>query len=162
MKKWTERPSEIAYLLNPAFCSRLIYSTIRAYKDESQRDFPFPLVYLVLPLLLHKTTRQSISSRTQFILWQQQNEYLLIHFAERAKQLVQITNEAVEFLLQTEYVSINESGELASSPTKRALHKTKFADDEVKECIIKSEHVARWFVRAGKVETIYITLGVRP
>lgn len=162
MKKWTERPSEVAYLLNPAFCGRLLYGTIRAYNDEAQRGLPFPLVYLVLPLLLHKTTRQSINSRTQFLVWQKQNEYRLVHFAERAKQLVQITNEAIEFLLQTGYISVNESGELIAVPTKRALHKTKLADDEVKECINKSEHIAKWFARAGKVETIYITLGVMP
>ena len=162
MRIWTERPTEIAYLLNPAFCGRLLYGTIRAYNDESQRCFPFPLVYLVLPLLLHKATRQSISSRTQFLIWQQQNEYRLVHFAERAKHLVQITNEAVELLLQAGYVTVNESGELAATPTKRALHKTKFADDEVKECVNKSEHIAKWFARAGRVETIFIALGVRP
>jgi len=64
--------------------------------------------------------------------------------------------------MQTDYVSVNESGELVSSATKRAISKTKFSDDEVKECITKSEHVAKWFAKAGKVETIYITLGVRP
>lgn len=162
MKKWAERPAEVAYLLNPPFCSRLLYGTIRMYNDEAQRGFPFPMVYLVLPLLLHKATRQSISSRTQFLIWKQRNEHLLIHFAERAKQLVQITNEAVEFLLQIGYISVNQYGELAATPTKRALHKTKFTDDEVKDCINKSEHIAKWFARAGKVETIYITLGVRP
>lgn len=162
MKKWTERPTEVAYLLNPAFCGRMLYGAIRAYSEEAQRDFPFPLVYLVLPLLLHKATRQSISSRTQFLIWQQQNEHRLVHFAERTRQLVKITNEAIEFLLQTGYILVNESGELAAVPTKRALNKTKFADDEVKECVNKSEHIARWFARAGKVETIYIGLGVRP
>jgi hypothetical protein len=101
MKKWIERPAEVAYLLNPAFCGRLLYGTIRAYNEEAQRGFPFPLVYLVLPLLLHKATRQSVSSRTQFLIWQQRNEHLLVRFAERAEQLVHITNEAVEFLLQT-------------------------------------------------------------
>ncbi|GHU95557.1 hypothetical protein FACS1894208_08570 [Clostridia bacterium] len=162
MKKWTERPAEVANLMNPAFCGRLIYGTIKTYNDEVKRGFPFPLVYLVLPLLLHKASRQTINSRTQLLLWKQKNERLLIRFAERARQLVQITNEAIEFLMQTEYVSVNESGELVPSPTKRSLNKTKFTDDEVKECISKSEHVAKWFARAGKLETIYIILGVRP
>jgi len=162
MKKWIDRPTEVAHLLNPAFCGRLLYGTIRVYNNESQCGFPFPLVYLVLPLLLHKTTRRSIRSRTRFINWKQQNEHLLVHFAERTKQLVQITNEAMELLLQTGYVSVNESGELVVMFTKQALHKTKFSNDEVKECINKSEHIAKWFVRAGRVETIYITLGVRP
>jgi hypothetical protein len=162
MKNWIERPSEVAYLLNPAFCGRLLYGTIRAYNDESNRGFPFPLAYLVLPLLLHKATRNTISSRTQFLVWQQRSEHLLVHFAKRAEQLVQITNEAVEFLLQSEYISVSEAGELSAATTKRTPSKTKFADDEVKDCAAKSEHIGKWFARTGKTETIYITLGVRP
>ena len=64
--------------------------------------------------------------------------------------------------MQTGYIFINESGEIALTPTKRTLSKTMYTDDEVKECIKKSEHIARWFAQAGKTETIYITLGVRP
>jgi len=162
MRKWNERPIEVAYLLNPAFCGRLLYGTIRVYNDETNRTFPFPLLYLILPLLLHKKTRQCINSRTQFLLWIQRNEFLLVQFAERAKQLVPITNEAIEMLLQNEYISLNTSGELEVSRTKRAISKTRFTDDEIKECINKSEHIAKWFAKAGKAETIYIALGVRP
>jgi hypothetical protein len=162
MKKWNERPAEIAYLLNPAFCGRLLYNTIKTYDDETKRAFPFSLVYLVLPLLLHKNTRQSIDSRTQLYVWIQRNEYLLIGFAERAKQLVSISNEAIEMLLQSEYVNINTSGELAVSHTKKIISKVRFVDDEIKECINKSGQIAKWFAKAGKTETIYIALGVRP
>ena len=38
----------------------------------------------------------------------------------------------------------------------------KFVDDEISECLKKGEHIAKWFATAGKVETIYIELGVRP
>lgn len=27
MVSWQERPSEVSYLLNPAFCGRIIYNT---------------------------------------------------------------------------------------------------------------------------------------
>lgn len=75
---------------------------------------------------------------------------------------MQITNEAVEFLLQTEKIQLTKSGELEISQTSKILSKTKFVDDEISECLKKAEHVARWFAEAGKVETIYIELGVRP
>ena len=120
------------------------------------------MIYLILPLVLHKQTRINISSRTQLLIWVQNHSKLLIDFPRRAKELVPITNEAIEFLLQTGKVRLNADGELDIFPTARTLSKTKYADSEVKECIVKAEHVAKWFASAGKIETIYIVLGVRP
>ena len=162
MKSWNERKHEIAYLLNPAFCGRLLYTAINEYEHKAQHGFPFPLAYLVLPLVLHKQTRSQISSRTQLLQWIHANQYLLIGFARRTKDLVVITNEALELLLQSGMVQITQSGELSISKSQKALSKKRFIDSEIKECITKSEHVARWFANTGKIETIYISLGVRP
>ena len=162
MKSWNMRTQEVAFLLNPAFCGRILYSTIRTYNYNASRPFPFPLIYLVLPLVLHKETRININSRTKLQLWIQKYPQLLIDFPQRARELVPITNEAIEFLLQTGKVGLTQNGELEISHTSKALSKTKFIDDEISECINKSEHVAKWFATAGKVETIYIELGVRP
>ena len=162
MKSWNMRSQEVAFLLNPAFCGRVLYSTIKVYKEKKNKAFPFPLIYLVLPLVLHKETRIHINSKTKLQLWVQRYPQFLIDFPRRAKKLVQITNEAVEFLLQTEKIQLTKSGELEISQTSKILSKTKFVDDEISECLKKAEHVARWFAEAGKVETIYIELGVRP
>lgn len=162
MKQWNKRAKEVAYLLNPAFCGRIIYNTIREYEVVSKRSFPFPLVYLILPLILHKNTRELISSRTQMLVWIQRYPHLLINFPKRAKEMVVITNEAIEFLFQTNFLVINANGELETVKTNKALSKTKFSDDEMKECLLKSSHIAKWFAGAGKTETIYISLGVTP
>ena len=162
MNKWDIRTHEVAYLLNPAFCGRILYSTIKTYNEISNRAFPFPLIYLVLPLVLHKRTRVNISSRTQLLGWVQKHPQLLIDFPRRTRELVPISNEAIEFLLQTGKILLTPNGELEIVPTSRTLSKTKYVDSEVKECLIKAEHVARWFASAGKTETIYIVLGVRP
>jgi hypothetical protein len=162
MRNWDYRAKEIAYSLNPAFCSRLLYSAINSYTAENNRSFPFPLVYLILPLLLHRKTREVINSKTQFINWIHTNEYLLIDFAERTKSLVSIANEALEFLIQSGYVSFSANAELEIRHTLTSISKTKFTDGDVKDCILKSEHVGRWFARTGRIETIYSTLGVRP
>ena len=162
MRDWNNRAKEIAYLLNPAFCGRLLYCSVKYYDELSKRSFPFPLIYLILPLILHKKTRNRISSRTQLMFWLQQNQDLLIGFSERAKSLVPITNEALEFLLQSGIVRLTNNAEIELTQAQRALSKTKFINDEIKDCIAKSENVAKWFASAGKVETIYISLGVKP
>lgn len=162
MKSWNLRTHEVAFLLNPAFCGRVLYSTIKTYNEKANRALPFPLIYLVLPLVLHKETRANINSRTQLQLWVQRYPQLLIDFPKRARELVPITNESVEFLLQTGNLLLTPNGELEISPTLKSLSKTKFVDDEILECLKKGEHIAKWFVSAGKAETIYIELGVRP
>ena len=159
MKNWNLRTHEVAFLLNPAFCGRVLYSTIKTYNEKANRALPFPLIYLVLPLVLHKETRANINSRTQLQLWVQRYPQLLIDFPKRARELVPITNE---FLLQTGNIILTPNGELEISPTLKSLSKTKFVDDEISECLKKGEHIAKWFVAAGKAETIYIELGVRP
>ena len=113
MQEWKMRTREIAYLLNPAFCGRILYTTIRAYNEKSHRAFPFPLVYLVLPLVLHK-------------------------------------------------IILTPSGELEVPPRSKILNREKYTDSEIAECLTKCAHIARWFEDAGKVENIYISLGVRP
>lgn len=162
MKNWNLRTHEVAFLLNPAFCGRVLYSTIKTYNEKANRALPFPLIYLVLPLVLHKETRANINSRTQLQLWVQRYPQLLIDFPKRARELVPITNESVEFLLQTGNIILTPNGELEISPTLKSLSRTKFVDDEISECLKKGEHIAKWFVAAGKAETIYIELGVRP
>ncbi|WP_352403085.1 three component ABC system middle component [Pyramidobacter sp.] len=162
MRAWDYRPDEVKNLFNPAFCGRVIYGTISEYQKNTKRDFPFPLIYLVLPLVLPRQIRTEISSRTQLTNWVQKHQELIYNLGKRVRDLVEITNEAVKFMMQTGYIRLNDSGELSKVLTAGALSKTKHIDPEVAECLQKAEHVGRWFAGAGKVEIIYTCLGVRP
>lgn len=162
MKNWENRATEIAYLLNPAFCGRIIYHAIKTYQQETKRPMPFPLVYLILPMVLHKKTRERIKSITQMQIWIQRNPEMLIGFADRAQSMVPITNEAVEFLMQSGIVTLTNNAELELAQLFKALSITKYTNYEIKECISKSSSVAKWFAKAGTVETIYVSWGVRP
>lgn len=162
MNNWEHRATEVAYLLNPAFCGRIIYNAIKTYFEETNRAMPFPLVYLILPLVLHKRTREIINSATQMQVWIQRNPDVLIGFAERANSLVKVTNEAVEFLLQSGVVNLTNNAELERCKLKKSLSTNKYTNDEIKKCISKSSNVAKWFGKAGTVETIYTSWGVRP
>ena len=162
MRAWEYRPDEVKNLLNPAFCGRVIYGTIVEYQKNTKRDFPFPLVYLILPLVLPQSIRAEINSRTQLTNWIQRHQELVFNFGKRASDLIEITNEAVEFMLQTGFIKLTDNGELSREIVAGTLSKTKHTDPEISECLKKAEHVGRWFAGAGKVETIYVSLGVRP
>ena len=162
MRVWDYRPDEVKYLLNPAFCGRVIYGTVSEYQRITKRDFPFPLIYLVLPLVLPRQIRTEINSRTQLTNWVQRHQELIYNFGKRARDLVEITNEALGDMMQADYISLYDNGELSKVLTAGTLSKTKHTDVEVAECLQKAEHVGRWFAGTGKVEIIYTCLGVRP
>ncbi len=161
MKSWFERSPEVSYLLNPAFCARILYGSIVSYKKECQRDFPFVLSYLVLSIVLHKETRQRIKTVTHMQVWLQKNQELLIGYAKRTKSLVPITSEAIEFLLQNATASFNGDNIVITHPLKPSKLKN-ITDKEIIECFHKAEAVGKWFARNGTVENIYQSWGVRP
>lgn len=162
MREWRERPAEIQNLYNPAFCGRILYSMVVEYQKKTNRALPFSLIYLVLPLVLPKQIRERITSRTQFINWVQSNQAIIFDYPSRARALIDITNEAFELTIQTNLLRITEMGEIERNTSIKPLSQTKYTDDEIKDCIKKAEHVARWFAITGKPEAIYYCLGVRP
>ena len=100
MIPWSKRTPEIANLLNPSFCAILLYSATFEYQKKAKNNsMPFPLLYLVLPIILHKSTRNRVNSRTNMVVWLQRNPDVLVGFADRTKNLIGFTNEAIEFLL---------------------------------------------------------------
>lgn len=161
MKSWLERSPEVSYLLNPAFCARILYGSIASYNKECKREFPFVLSYLVLPIVLHKETRQRIKTATHMQVWLQRNQELLIGYAKRTKSLVPITSEAIEFLLQNGITSFNGDNMVITCPLKPSKLKN-ITDEEMIECFNKAEAVGKWFARNGTVENIYQSWGVRP
>ena len=87
MIQWTKRAPEIAYLLNPAFCAIILYTAVFEYQKKSKDGLPFPLLYLVLPIILHKSTRNRVNSKTNMVIWVQRNPDALVGFPERARSI---------------------------------------------------------------------------
>src|SRR5258708_7959918 len=110
MMPWEKRPVEIASLLNPAFCAEILRLCVREYENIAYRPLPYPLIFLILPIILHSNTRKSIPfpNRTQLYVWLQSHQEAKVGFAERMRQLVPVTREALMFLLQLELFLINE------------------------------------------------------
>lgn len=161
MSPWETRPIEIAHLLNPAFCGEVLRRCIRSYNSAGPRQFPFPLVFLVLPIVLHSNTRESIPANTREHLhvWLQGHQNVRIGFAERARDMVPITKEAIAFLLQVRAVAVND---LAGLRLTRYVARNITVNEEIADCYRKAEILGRWFARAGTPAIIYTMWGVRP
>jgi Family of unknown function (DUF6521) len=162
MNRWEERPIEVANLLNPAFCGAILLRAISEYQRTSQEFFPYALTFLVLPIILHKNTREQIApqTRVQLHAWIQQHQDVRVGFADRASQLVPITNESIMFLLQLNQLSIDQRGRFEAHTQRQTLRVP--TSEEIDDCYRKARIVGRWFARAGVSENVFAMWGVRP
>lgn len=161
MITWDRRPIEIASLLNPAFCGEIIRRCIESFEEVASQPFPFPLVYLILPIVLHTKTRETIGSERQLHVWLQSHEEVKIGFADRTRQLVPITKEAILFLLQVKAIVFDDQARLSIvSHHRRVLQSQR--EGEIGSCYKAASIVGRWFARTGDATTIYVLWGVKP
>lgn len=163
-KIWQERSLITAHLLNPAFCGEVMRRTIISYNDnEKETKFPFVLIFLILPILLHKRTRQNmpIRSSTYFHAWVEENEHLFIDFATRVKQMTPYTKEAISFLMIHSALSIDDLGNLEIAKYRKATPKGENVA-EINEIYKKAELLGKWLRLTGNTQTIFMFLKIRP
>ena len=102
MKRWDQRPFEIRNLFNPAFCGLILFRAIHGYEEEDARGMPFSLSLLVLPLCLHKDTREVIagSPRTYLLKTAETNQQVMVGFADRVTQMLPYAFEGFGLLME--------------------------------------------------------------
>ena len=164
MEKWERRSRIAANLLNPAFCGEIIRRTISAYnKNEENKRFPFSLLYLILPILLHKKTRDNMPQRssTYFHHWVDENEFLFIDFAYRVRELVPFSKESLMFLLSHNAAKIDDNGKIEIVDYRKKVPGGDFAE-EVQSIYKKADLLGKWFRLTGNEQTIYMFLKIRP
>ena len=168
MTQWHERAREERNLLNPAFCSILLWHAGKG-AIESPNSLRSSLCYmeafLILPLVLHQGTRESLPSRvdTSLPVWTKKNPLVVASLPDRAGALVPHTKEALVFggigaLYQFERNQLLVNGERESG-IKAMLGQTT---NEVRQCAKKARFLGRWFTYTGTPETIFTLLGIRP
>jgi hypothetical protein len=155
-------PSEVANLLNPAFCGDIILRACIEYSKRKKEGMPYPLVFLILPIILHKKTREKITPKMRMSMhnWLESNQEAKLGFPERASSLLHITKESMIFLLQTKYLSIDTLGNVHSQVSNRPS--AAELGEEVVDCYKKATIVGKWFAQNGSSATTYSLWGVKP
>jgi hypothetical protein len=162
MRPWNGRAIETRNLFNPAFCGVILLRALKAFEGEDEEGMPFSLALLVTPLCLHSTTRQTLlsGSRSYLIKVVEENPEILIGFAERARNLLPYTLEAMGFIMQLGCFEVSERGHLKIRP--RAIQSAVRGSNESIECQKAAQIVGRQFGRIADRVTIYTLFGVRP
>lgn len=163
MVSWNERPNEIANLINPAFCSIILFDAINAYYTIKKKGMPYAISFIILPIILHKRTRDKLpaTSRSKYYAWIQQNPEVKIDFNIRTKNLVPYTKEAIQYGIINLLFSIDENGEFIP---KRFKEKEKpwLQTNEPLICREKASFLGKWLTQSEDVSTIYSLWGIRP
>jgi len=152
---WAERPRIEATLLNPALLAVLLAAAARDYEPEA--GMAWPLAFLVLPVVLHRPTRNALprDTRTHLSTWVRREPLLRAGFPERAAAMVPRTREGIRFGLRAGILTINGGnvlGHLTEDP----------APGELRQLVRAARLVGRWLAKSDQPSTPFALLGVAP
>lgn len=168
MNAWERRPHEEAVLLNPAFSATLIWSAARGYESVDVRvpkpPFPLELAFLILPMVLHRPTREELppSVATSLPVWIEAHPLIRARLAERARILVPFTREALLFAGVHQFLSVGLDGLSTEERWRATVSRViQGCTEEVAVCVKRAEFIGRWCARTGDAPTVMALLGVR-
>jgi hypothetical protein len=162
MKLWNQRPREIRNLFNPAFCGLVLARGVEGFNKEVNRPMPFSLTLLILPLCLHKRTRDQIKegNRAYFTKILQDHPEIRVDLARRARGLLPYTMEAFAYLTSCGAIDVDVSGcvALRGSTVRRSIT----GSQDTRDCQTVARSLGKKLALINDRATIYTTLGIRP
>jgi hypothetical protein len=162
---WDQRSREERVLLNPGFCSNLLWHAAAGYAHDGLGHLSFEESFLVLPFVLHRETREALprSSRTSMAVWLDENPLARGRVASRARMLVPFTKEALTFGGTHGLVRLEQGRLHADASWQRSVTQAlRSSSDEVRGCAKRAEFIGKWFAQTGSATTVLALLGVRP
>ena len=163
MLRWEDRPMEVANHFNPAFCSLLLSEAVSGYMGRSTQGMEYPLSFLVLPIVLHKSTREALpkNTRTRLHIWIQDNSSCRIGFVKRVQYLKSYTQESLIFGMQQGLLIVDDKGLLI--PAKKKIPKLPAPEgSEPNEIQARALFVGKWFADVTDTSTLLTMWGLRP
>jgi hypothetical protein len=161
---WSERAREEAVNLNPAFCSELLSRSVSEYKRLRELAFPLALSFVVLPIALHKRTRDLLpgNASTAFVGWIAEKKPMIAELPERVLRLMPITREAILFSVQHRLLAIEDGGLVPGKRKIGARARVHPSTDDTDEARRAAALLGRWFATQGSTSSIMHGFGVTP
>lgn len=161
---WVERPVEEARIFNPAFCGELIGRTAGEYHRVGQGALSMVTAFLVLPLTLHRPTREALPRRanTAFAGWVVAHAALLAELPERTRRLRPVSREALLFAFRHEFLAFEGGGLVPGANRVRLRTRLDVSTDEVSATRSAAGLLGRWFAGQGTQTSIFQGMGVAP
>jgi hypothetical protein len=164
LQSWEERPRDEGNLFNPAFFGLLIERAANGHRERSGEGLPWPLIYLILPAVLHKETREDLpaSVSTSMAAWTQSHPLLVGALPERARAMQPLVRQGLLFGMRHRLV--RRDADLLCSGQVRLAKKDERREptDDFRSCATKAAFFGRWVAASGMPATIFALWGVRP
>lgn len=162
MKTWHLRPPEIRTLFNPAFCGLILAQGIKGYNQETKSPIPYSLTLLILPISLHKRTRDSILENKQSYLTKiiEMHPEIRVNLANRAKGLFPYAMEGFAYLMNSGFIQIDDSGGIVL--IKGTLGNSYKGSRDTQDCQHAAFLIGKKFGKVKDKVTVYTTLGIKP
>ena len=159
-----ERPAEEARIFNPAFCGELIGRTVCEYHRTRQEALSVVISFVILPLTLHRPTREALPKRanTAFAGWVAEHAPLLAELPTRSRHLRPISREALMFAIRHRLLTIGEAGLFPSVERVRLNTQLAVRTDEVDATRRAAGLLGRWFARQSTQTSILKGMGIAP
>lgn len=156
MTAWLERPRVEATLLNPALVAVLLAAAARDY-GSSEGGMPWPLAFLISPLVLHRPTRDALprNTRTHLSTWIRRHPVLRAGFPHRAVAMVPISREGIRLGMHAGVLR-REGGSLVGRLDREA------EAGELQQLIRRAALVGRWLAKTDQPSTVFALFGVAP
>jgi hypothetical protein len=161
---WQQRPPEEAHIFNPAFCGELISRTVGEFHKACKRPLNLAVAFLILPLILHKPTRDQLPGRANvaFAGWIADKNPLLAELPGRASRLRPISRESLLFALRHGLLAFEEGGLVPGPHAVKPGAKAPSSTADVDEARRGAGMLGRWFANQGRQSVILQGMGVTP
>ncbi len=152
-------------LLNPAFCAWTLARASKGFEARRGTAMPFELTFVVLPVVLARSTRSSLprSTRTSLQTWLFDNPLERARIGATAVALAATTREAIQFGCATGILGMS-SQEVRSLPldSARTSKIEKSMTRESREILDRAGFFGRWLAPIDAPATTYALLGLKP
>lgn len=161
LSPWQERSQPVSDVLNPAIVAVCVAWCARRFENESGEPMPWELAFLVVPLVLHGSTRSAYprSASTHFAKWVNDNAEALARFSANAPSFAPYVREGLRYGIRSGTLVLTENASLSATISDHTRLET---GTELRQIATTAALTGAWFARAGTVENVFTQLGVSP
>jgi hypothetical protein len=148
--------SELEIVQNPVIGAYLIWQFTLGYQEEGADAAPFPLAFLVLPMLLHRSTFDEVAGTRRasglplFAAKFDKNREVLMALHGRALQLRPLSLQSIGVAATSKLLRINyESALLHGYPLDLLGVRKPNVPERLKGFSSAAEKVGHWFSKLG-------------
>jgi len=158
---WADRSPVLAAMLNPALLAVIIAAAAAEYERADGDPMPWPLAFLVAPLVLHCDTREALprSTRSHLATWVSDHPTIRAGLPARARSLTDPVREGLRFGLNTGVLAIVDDGRIRGSLPFKSQPPDR---GDLRTIVRSAGMVGKWLAKIDQPATSFALLGVAP